>query len=493
MAAPNGSFSGLDDRLFLSAQRESEALKERLLELYLLYTTSRTCGMAMQTSTLFVKIVDLLKNALGVEEFCLMLKDPENGLFEVWSADERVLAAAGDVCFRSGEGISGLVAASGQPILVQDVDQDSRFLHYRGLLQGIGSFLSVPLLGSDGQVFGVLNIHKAKRHGFREKDKEFFCAVAHNLAVALERARLFENVRKEAMHDGLTGIYNRRFFLECAERELHKCQRGSNSLSLLFIDIDHFKDVNDNFGHVFGDQVLRQLAKILQCGIRQSDIPARYGGEEFVVLLPDTNGEAACCLAEKLRSKVAEDLVATPPHEQPKTINLTVGVASYPEDGKTVIDLLRVADRRLYKGKEEGRNRVVGPMAQAPVAQAAENRRRHPRQRAALRVVPESLVNDWPSQPTVHSIDIMHDQKWQFCVLMDVSREGFNSLVSFEPLMGADYLCRAVADPRNGGDLRQFAVKVRHVEELADCRYLMGVQVGRRDVSAWHRLCSVLG
>ena len=489
MTAPDSTFSGLDDRLFLSAQRESEALKERLLELYLLYTTSRTCSMAMQTSTLFIKIVDLLKNALGVEEFCLFLKDPASGLFEVWSADERVMAAAGDVSFCSGEGISGLVAADGKPILVQDVSQDKRFLHYKGMLQGIGSFLSVPLLGNDNQVFGVLNIHKAKPQAFREKDKEFFCAVAHNLAVAMERARLFENARQEAMHDQLTGIYNRRFFLECAERELSKSRRDNHSVSLLFLDIDHFKDVNDNFGHVFGDQVLRQVAAILQNDIRQSDIPARYGGEEFVILLPATSGQDACCLAEKLRRKVASELVASPRHEARRTLTMTVGVASFPEDGASITELLVVADRRLYKGKGEGRNRVVGPAAPTPGTAPADNRRRNPRQRAALRVMPAHVGAD----RMVHSIDIMHDQQWEFCALIDVSREGFNSLVSFEPRLGADYLCRAVADPRNGGTLQQFAVQVRHVEELGNSRYLMGVEVGSHDVSSWRCLCSSLG
>ncbi len=376
---------------------------------------------------------------------------------------------------------------SGEPILVQDVSRDERFLHYRGMLTGIGSFLSVPLVGGDGQVFGVLNIHKAETHAFREKEKQFFCAVAHNLAVALERARLFDNARREAMHDDLTGLYNRRYFFDCAERELNKSRRGDAVFSLAVLDIDHFKNCNDTFGHSFGDRVLRELAATLKAGIRQSDILARYGGEEFALLLPETTLENACGLLEKLRQKVAAELAPEPRPGQGERITFTAGVAAFPEDGESVAELFAAADHRLYQGKGAGRDRVMG-RAPRPVTDAAgANRRRYPRRRTMLQVVNDSRQ----VARAIHAIDILIRDRWLPCVPTDVSREGFNSLVGFEPRAGDDYLCRAVLDPRNGTSPR-FAIRVRHVEPLNDNRFLMGVQVGGGDVSAWRCLYSSL-
>lgn len=478
--------SGLDDNLFLNAQRESESLKERLLELYLLYTTSRTCGVALHTGALFNSIVDLLKNTLKVEEFCLLLRDPESDLFEVWTADDRVMAAAGDVCFRVGEGISGLVAERGEAILIQDVSREPRFLNYKGTMPDIGAFLSVPLVGSDGKVFGVLNIHKAATGGFREQDKDFYCAVAHNLAAALERARLFEKARQEAMHDDLTGLYNRRCFQDCGARELGKAHRGRVPVSLLLLDLDHFKAVNDNWGHDRGDRVLRELAALLRANLRQSDVAARYGGEEFVVLLPDTAPAAACGLAEKLRGLIEEHLVLADDSGRRRVVTATIGVASCPDDGDDLESLFQIADRRLYQGKAAGRNRVIGADREVPQEAVGADRRLAPRRRAAWRV-----VGDGAGEQTVHSIDIRRGNQWITCALMDVSCRGFNGMVYFPPELGANYHCRAVLGAKNGR-FRDFTVQVRHVELLDQSQYLMGVQVGDSDAGNWKTLYSSL-
>lgn len=481
--------SGLDDSLFLNAQRESEALKERLLELYLLYTTSRTCSAALHPGALFENIVALLKNTLKVEEFSLMLEDRESGLFEMWTGDERVLKAAGDCTFRSGEGIAGRVAASGEAILVHDVSRDERFLHYKGMLPGIGSFLSVPLKASDGAVFGVINLHKAEINAFRDQDLSFFQAVANNLAAALERARLYEKARQESIRDELTGIYNRRYFQEYAGREMLKARRHHDSLALVMLDLDHFKLVNDNCGHAVGDQVLTQVAESLRNGIRQSDLVARYGGEEFTIMLPDTDMEDACRLTDKLRKTVAHKLSAASNGDQWQAITFSAGISCFPEDGDTIEELFEAADRRLYLAKNQGRNQVVGSKQDPALALAPNNRRLHPRYRAAIRMIRDAACAT--GQP-IHAIDILLGDQWLLCSLMDISREGFNSLVRFQPQMGASYLCRAIIDPKIGQP-RQFAIKVRHVNTLDDQQYLLGAQVsGQDDSRVWHDLYAAI-
>lgn len=487
----SSSPSGLDDNLFLSAQRESESLKERLFELYLLYTTSRTCSISLQTDALFQNIAALLKNTLKVEEFCLMLENQETGLFEVWAADELVLKAAGEFSFRPGEGISGLVAETGEPILVQDVSREKRFLHYKGMLPNIGSFLSIPLTALDGKVFGVLNLHKTQANGFHEHDKNFFSAVANNLASAMERSRLYEKARKEAMLDELTGIHNRRYFMEYAGRELFKARRHHNAMALIMLDIDHFKTVNDTYGHAVGDQVLIALANALRNGIRQSDMVARYGGEEFVILLPETGMESACRLADKLREESIREATAALPAEPHGAITFTAGVACFPDDGDTRDELLEAADRRLYLGKSQGRNRVIGAALEPPAFTTPSNRRHYPRYQAALRMIHHNDCGNTAVQP-IHSIDIRHNDEWISCTLLDVSKNGFNCILAhFEPQSGAQYFCRAMLDPKNGQP-RPFAVQIRHVQSLDDHSCLMGAQVNEQDTPVWRLIYAAL-
>ncbi|WP_338140554.1 sensor domain-containing diguanylate cyclase [Desulfurivibrio dismutans] len=360
MMGPSTSpLAGMDDSLFLSAKQDNEVLQGRLHKLYQLYSASKTCGMAVKVSSLLVNIVELLKKTLELEEFYLLLKDEGSGFFEIWAADEDLMDITDDLIFREDKGLFASVIESGKPLLLQNIDNDVRFVLYKGRLPNVSSLLSLPLLGADGRVFGLLNIHKKDGRYFRQDDEVFFCSLVQNMAFALERTRLFEKARQEAMHDELTGTYNRRFLYDYANKELSKSLRSNDAFSLILLDIDRFKKVNDNYGHLYGDQVLRELVASLKCIIRQSDVLARYGGEEFAVLLPNTPASAAAFLAEKLRREVEQKGLAPPSTAQREKLTITVGVASFPDDGKSIERLFSVADQRLYMGKSAGRNRLV--------------------------------------------------------------------------------------------------------------------------------------
>ncbi|OQX88946.1 hypothetical protein B6D60_00615 [candidate division KSB1 bacterium 4484_87] len=173
----------------------------------------------------------------------------------------------------------------------------------------------------------------------------------------LEEAQI--KLKKLAITDGLTGAYNYRFFKEQLEKELIRAKRHNNHISIVMMDIDYFKQYNDAHGHPAGDYVLRTIANILRNNIRNIDIAARYGGEEFALILIETNHKAASIVAEKIR-KLIEDFNFKLEESQPSgKITVSMGVSTFPEDGKTFNELIDTADRRLYKAKEMGRNRVV--------------------------------------------------------------------------------------------------------------------------------------
>jgi diguanylate cyclase (GGDEF)-like protein len=171
----------------------------------------------------------------------------------------------------------------------------------------------------------------------------------------------YEQARERMVHDPLTGLYNRLHFDEVVPTALAHAKRYNEPLSLMIMDGDHFKTINDRFSHLEGDRVLKLMGDTISAEVRAADIACRYGGDEFVVVLPRTGADAARALGERIQVRLRENCAfASPPYPW-GTITATIGIASYPADGhiNTIEDLVRVADRRLYEGKRAGRNAVT--------------------------------------------------------------------------------------------------------------------------------------
>jgi diguanylate cyclase (GGDEF)-like protein len=176
---------------------------------------------------------------------------------------------------------------------------------------------------------------------------------------ALSNARKYDSIRRQVVTDHLTRLYNRRYFMSRAEEELDRSLRYQQPLSLVMIDIDNFKTFNDSYGHMTGDRVLQTVSAIMQQHVRKSDICGRHGGEEFAMLLPNTPGEAATHMANRLRRTLGETRytgLGLPPDV---AINISGGVATCPRDATTVNDLFELADKALYRAKAEGRDRII--------------------------------------------------------------------------------------------------------------------------------------
>lgn len=212
------------------------------------------------------------------------------------------------------------------------------------------SELALPLY-SQAKVVGVITVRRTDEAAFDANDLATLQSLANQVSVALEKARLHEQVVQEAITDGLTGLYNHRYLDVFLQKELAACARYRHGLAVLMLDIDHFKGYNDAHGHPAGDVALQQVARLLQKNVRGSDLVARYGGEEFTIVLPETELEGALQVAEKVRAAV--EAFPFPCGR----LTVSVGVAAC-EAGRTEIDLMERADRALYKAKNAGRNRV---------------------------------------------------------------------------------------------------------------------------------------
>jgi diguanylate cyclase (GGDEF)-like protein len=215
------------------------------------------------------------------------------------------------------------------------------------------SRLCIPLV-SFGQTLGVLAIDSDTVDGFREGDEQSLESVADICATAIQNAHYVERVKQLAYLDGLTGIFNRRFFELRIMEEIERARRYGTGMAVIMADIDEFKRLNDEFGHVLGDEVLRQVSSLFHQLLRKVDVVCRYGGEEFGILLTQVSAEQAMAVAEKLRKMVEEWQFPG----VPRTVTISAGTATFPQNGTTRDGLVRAADGALYAAKQAGRNKV---------------------------------------------------------------------------------------------------------------------------------------
>src|ERR1700733_4864715 len=226
------------------------------------------------------------------------------------------------------------------------------------------SRMCIPLV-SFGHTLGILALDSAQPDAFRDGDLQSLESVADICATAIQNAHYVERVKQLAYLDGLTGIFNRRFFELRILEEIERSRRYGTGMAVIMVDIDQFKRLNDEFGHVLGDEVLRQVSSLFHQQVRKIDVVCRYGGEEFGILLTQTNAQHAMNIAEKLRKMVAGWQFPG----VPRTVTISAGAAAFPDQGTTRDELVKAADAALYAAKQAGRNRVsLGTSARGQTA-----------------------------------------------------------------------------------------------------------------------------
>ena len=277
------------------------------------------------------------------------------GLLDYVAKEIEIKAEAGSTAQAKGKriplgvGIVGRVARTSERALVQNAGEG----HLQGVLPDSRAALCIPITYGES-LMGVLNVESRDENAFSPQDVLIMSTLADLLATALHNAFVFQKLQLQSITDGLTGIKTRRFFWEALTSEWKRASRSGRAFSVVLIDLDKFKEVNDSFGHLEGDLVLARVGRLLEQRCRQSNVVARYGGDEFVILMPETSVEQAQALAERLRQWLAQDAMLAEHH-----ITGSFGVASYPSHGFSAEDIIRVADAGMYSAKKGGGNRVA--------------------------------------------------------------------------------------------------------------------------------------
>lgn len=318
-----------------------------------LYELSNTMYKKLKKKEIFDFLINTIGKIFASDRICISFVDEKCRFGSIQRCEgERVFEE--NATFSLEESLIGVLVKSRNSIHFTDLTKREKFINIFGNLGGgrFKSFLGVPLLNEE-RVFGALTIESKLSSKYRDSDREILSAIGSLASIAIEKALSYEKVEEQAIKDGLTGLFNHRRFQEILSSEISK----GKSLSLVMFDIDHFKELNDNYGHPAGDVILKGIAEILEKWTKGMGFAARYGGEEFAVVLPGFSKERGANLAERTREDVEKKRFKI----DSKKIRVTIsgGVASYPEDAVDKSTLIEKADNALYKSKELGRNRTT--------------------------------------------------------------------------------------------------------------------------------------
>ena len=295
---------------------------------------------------------------LGLNDFCIMLYSWEAKRLVAKSASVGEGGTMPEFTLAPGEGVAGKVYVTGEPAWIPDVRSSTDFLHYGGRRTDVRSFMCVPLV-SKGKNIGVLMINHPEPNAFEPELLPTMRVLASYLAIAIENAGMFGLVKSLSEKDSLTLLYNHGAFHEKLSIELERANRYVRPMAVIILDLDHFKEINDRYGHTTGDRVLALVAGALGAHLRKTDIAARYGGDEFAVILPETDFSSAAVIAERIAegiSNVRLDIGG----ESVISFTASVGYASCGHDAPGRGEILNIADRLMYDSKRRGPGGVLG-------------------------------------------------------------------------------------------------------------------------------------
>jgi diguanylate cyclase (GGDEF)-like protein len=329
-------------------------------EVSVFHELGKALTSSLQLDQVLRTIMEKINEVLHPDTWSLLLMDQDKGELFFQIATGKGAEALKDVRIKIGQGLAGWVAQTGQAVVVPDTSKDSRFfakVDERTKME-TRSIVAVPVRFRD-HCLGVIElINCVGPEGFSKRDLVLLEALADYAAIAIENARHVQRIHELTITDDCTTLYNSRHLNFMLDTEIYRSHRYAFEFSLIFIDLDHFKNVNDTHGHLVGSKLLSEIGQAIKDKCRLIDLAFRYGGDEFVVLLPQTSKENAMGVAHRLHNLIRETVWL---QEASLNIHITssVGVASYPTDSRTKAELLHLADEAMYSVKNSTRDNVA--------------------------------------------------------------------------------------------------------------------------------------
>ena len=335
----------------------NKKLSTRVEELELYLEINLLLSSNLDRDDTLAAIKNFFKTRFAIDEYSLLLPKQSGNNYKVVSSFGINDLASSLIKIHSQLNPWAQVLHNRKSVYLKDLSSDQENISQIGHIPQ-GSMQVLPLISETNHVIGILNLKRNKTDNFTEKELDQFNKIAHQITLVIDKTILFHQAKELAFSDALTSIFNRRYFDQRYEREILRARRYNRHLSVLMIDIDHFKIYNDTFGHLLGDKVLRKVALTLEKNLRRADVLCRYGGEEFVVLLPEIDLMRGAYVAEKLRTAILQEPFEGEEELPIQNLTVSIGIASFPETGDSAEVVLDRADQALYEAKNAGRNRV---------------------------------------------------------------------------------------------------------------------------------------
>jgi diguanylate cyclase (GGDEF)-like protein len=330
----------------------------QLHELNIFHDVAKALTSSLNLDSILQTIMEKVAEYFRPDTWSLLMVDePKDELYFAIAVGDAAEALK-TVRLKMGEGIAGWVARHGEPLIVPDVYKDPRFAKRIDEMTKwkTRSIVCMPLK-SRQRVLGVIQLINVGLSEFEENEIFFLNALCDYAAIAIENARAVRRVQELSITDTCTGLYNARHLFTVLAEEVHRSKRFGYEFSLLFIDLDHFKRVNDEHGHLIGSKLLGEFGQSLRDHLRLVDVAFRYGGDEFAVLLPQTSKEAALFVARRLMA-VFHTTGWLPDKPLSVALRASVGIACYPADATTPEALVQLADEMMYQVKQAGRDNI---------------------------------------------------------------------------------------------------------------------------------------
>jgi len=344
--------------LHFSRLGRGSSLGEEAARLEMLADIVKTANSILEPRKVIELVMAKIQQLIPSEAWSILMVDEsgETLSFELALGDKARDVAALRV--KMGEGIAGWVAQTGKPVIVNNAPRDPRFSPKFDSRTSFTTrnILCAPLR-SRGRTIGVVEVINRRGGRFSASDRDMLLTLVEPCAIAIENAMLFQRAERLTVTDDLTQLFNSRYLTLYLDREIKRCKRHGTPLSLIFLDLDGFKAVNDCHGHLAGSSTLSEVGRILTQAVRESDIIARYGGDEFVAVLPETPPSGAMVIAERIR-KAIESHGFLRAMKLSVHISASLGIASYPDHGLTPGELIQKADQAMYRVKEREKNGI---------------------------------------------------------------------------------------------------------------------------------------
>jgi diguanylate cyclase (GGDEF)-like protein len=343
--------------VFMSMATGAQA-NRHLQELSIFHDVAKALTSSLDLDSILQTIMEKMAEYFRPDTWSLLMVDEEREELYFAIAVGTASEALKNVRLKVGEGIAGWVAKNGERLVVPDVMNDPRFAKRIDEMTKweTRSIICVPLR-SKHRVLGVIQLVNVNMKHFNDQEVFFLQSLCDYAAIAIENARSVERIQELTITDDCTGLFNARHLYKTLETEVYRSSRFGYEFTVLFIDLDHFKQVNDTHGHLIGSKLLNEIGYLIKAQLRLIDYAFRYGGDEFVVLLPQTGKDAALVVARRLRDSMRTSMFCS---EEGLNLNVraSIGLATYPHDAKTPHDVIRQADEMMYLVKNTTRDNI---------------------------------------------------------------------------------------------------------------------------------------